>query len=257
MTRDVPDAELRAARRGAERKAFELRNGGLPEDAVWWLHRRTLPDGRVLYLTPYGAGLLYVQVSPDSRAMHFTDTWCYAADAHEAAWRAVLGWDGEGEPDGWFRHPQSGRRWVSEPEPVPADPAERTLLSLQSRWAHDGCSREQIASEALDIIRDLTLNACAERALASVQIDRLSARVDEYARGVVADDLLRTLERQNNNQAGRIRELEKHLECWHCQVELLPAEPPHCMICPGFECCDAPACTEPGCAERTGQSDDD
>ena len=27
-----------------------------------------------------------------------------------ADWRAALGWDGNGEPEGWYRHVPSGRR---------------------------------------------------------------------------------------------------------------------------------------------------
>jgi hypothetical protein len=36
------------------------------------------------------------------------DRWCYhtAADAR----RALDAWDGQGEPEGWHRHPASGRR---------------------------------------------------------------------------------------------------------------------------------------------------
>ncbi len=38
----------------------------------------------------------------------FAQTYCY----HDAdlAWRAVLGWDGEGDPEGWVRHHQTMRR---------------------------------------------------------------------------------------------------------------------------------------------------
>jgi hypothetical protein len=36
------------------------------------------------------------------------DCWCYST--YEAARRALQAWDGEGEPEGWIRHPGSGRR---------------------------------------------------------------------------------------------------------------------------------------------------
>lgn len=38
----------------------------------------------------------------------YSDRWCYAT-AREAA-DALGRWDGDGEPDGWHRHPDSGRR---------------------------------------------------------------------------------------------------------------------------------------------------
>jgi hypothetical protein len=38
----------------------------------------------------------------------FDDRWCY--DNYEAAKRALDAWDGIGEPNGWKRHPGSGRR---------------------------------------------------------------------------------------------------------------------------------------------------
>lgn len=41
----------------------------------------------------------------------FDNRWCYKN--HRDAKRALDGWSGHGEPDGWHRHPASGRR-VSE-----------------------------------------------------------------------------------------------------------------------------------------------
>ena len=34
--------------------------------------------------------------------------WCY--ESYEAAKEALDAWNGEGEPDGWHRHPTTGRR---------------------------------------------------------------------------------------------------------------------------------------------------
>lgn len=45
----------------------------------------------------------------------YDDGWCYK-DVHHAFF-ALVEWDGEGEPDGWFRHPPTGRR---RPENDPA-----------------------------------------------------------------------------------------------------------------------------------------
>jgi hypothetical protein len=36
------------------------------------------------------------------------DRWCY--HSREDAQKALDNWNGIGEPDGWHRHPQSGRR---------------------------------------------------------------------------------------------------------------------------------------------------
>jgi len=38
----------------------------------------------------------------------YADRWCYHT-VNDAA-RALLAWDGKGEPEGWHRHPPSGRR---------------------------------------------------------------------------------------------------------------------------------------------------
>lgn len=38
----------------------------------------------------------------------YGDRWCYKT--YEAAKAALEAWDGEGEPDGWHRHPMTGRR---------------------------------------------------------------------------------------------------------------------------------------------------
>jgi hypothetical protein len=196
------------------------------------------------------------------------------------------------------------------PETVPDDAGERTLLSLQSRWAHAECSREQVAAEALAVIRQLTLDACADRVRLTTKVAALSAlaetilqpppdvqqvydlqnrlvqhtdeldrvlgqadrgllnwtlgsvcmmhvRIQKLASGQAADDLLRTLERQNDNQAERIRELEKHTMCWHCHDVLTPDEPPHCQACPAFACCDVRNCPQPGCEERMGWPGDE
>lgn len=83
-------------------------------DTQWWWHKRRLPDGRVLYLMPLLTGNR-LGISRDAETCTFEDVWDYPRDVDgcsfiDAGWRAALGWDGEGEPEGWYRHPQSGRR---------------------------------------------------------------------------------------------------------------------------------------------------
>lgn len=67
-----------------------------------------LPDGRIVALLSWG-GSGY-QLSIGTFGLGWDDTWIYLAEMGAAAWRASLGWDGEGEPEGWYRHPASGRR---------------------------------------------------------------------------------------------------------------------------------------------------
>lgn len=38
----------------------------------------------------------------------FDDRWCYV-DANAAKW-GLREWSGQGDPDGWHRHPRTGRR---------------------------------------------------------------------------------------------------------------------------------------------------
>ena len=71
----------------------------------WWIRRRELPDGRVIHLQRM-AHFYRVSVSPPDTPT-FDHVYDYEAD--ETAWTAFLTWDGKGDPDGWYRHPQSGR----------------------------------------------------------------------------------------------------------------------------------------------------
>lgn len=49
------------------------------------------------------------------------DRWCY--ESYEKALAALTAWDGIGEPQGWHRHPASGRRrpWGNQVEEYTAD----------------------------------------------------------------------------------------------------------------------------------------
>jgi hypothetical protein len=103
VTREVSDAELRLAQSLGERNC----RAGSP-----CLFERRLGDGRVLQVLPWRcAGL---QLSVGAGDGYYTDCWIYDAEQYadqvDDGWRAALGWDGQGEPDGWYRHPQSGRR---------------------------------------------------------------------------------------------------------------------------------------------------
>jgi len=46
----------------------------------------------------------------------YKDRWCYGS--YEEARAALDAWDGVGEPDGWHRHPATGRRRKNGKEEV-------------------------------------------------------------------------------------------------------------------------------------------
>lgn len=66
---------------------------------------RVLPDGRVCVVSHflYTAGILI-----DCHQFGYEDRFCYKDI--DAAWKALQAWSGDGEPEGWHRHPSSGRR---------------------------------------------------------------------------------------------------------------------------------------------------
>lgn len=74
-----------------------------------YLAVQPLGDGRGVYLLPMAFGNLRLAIG-EIGSLSFDDVWCYQAEQSDAAWRAALGWDGEGEPEGWYRHPETGRR---------------------------------------------------------------------------------------------------------------------------------------------------
>jgi len=103
-TRDVSETELRAA----QSLGWAARRAGA--DYLW---ARLLDDGRRgVYLMPLFSGSLRLGIGlhgDDS----LTDVWDYSSDVPgcvDAGWRAAIGWDGTGEPEGWYRHPRTGRR---------------------------------------------------------------------------------------------------------------------------------------------------
>lgn len=98
--REVTDDELRLAQ-GLGYAAHAA--GG---DYLWV---RVLPDGRGVYLMAMAFGNLRLAIG-EHGSMYLDDGWCFQAAQTDAAWRAAIGWDGEGEPEGWYRHPESGRR---------------------------------------------------------------------------------------------------------------------------------------------------
>jgi hypothetical protein len=70
----------------------------------YW-HVRKLPDGSYVGLFKF----LYTwAICWDLHPGGYEDRWCYPSYCDAKA--ALDAWDGEGEPQGWHRHPPSGRR---------------------------------------------------------------------------------------------------------------------------------------------------
>lgn len=99
-TADVTDADIHRAR---IKGIIAVANG------ADYLHIRPLGDGRAVFLLPMLMGNTRIAIGDVGRP-YFDDGWCYQFEQNYAAWRAALGWDGEGEPEGWYRHPDTGRR---------------------------------------------------------------------------------------------------------------------------------------------------
>ena len=97
----------------AEIDAAKLQSFTYLTNGAGFLFVRPLPDGRVLYLAPLLTGAT-LGISIDATVCVYQNRWDYPSDEalcpYDAQWRAALGWDGDGEPEGWYRHPQSGRR---------------------------------------------------------------------------------------------------------------------------------------------------
>jgi hypothetical protein len=74
------------------------------------LAQRLLPDDRgelCVYPLRFGAARLTFGRDPNCE-FGYDDCWDYPYPA--AAITAMERWDGQGEPEGWLRHPASGRR---------------------------------------------------------------------------------------------------------------------------------------------------
>jgi hypothetical protein len=78
----------------------------LEQDEEGW--RRTLPDGRVLHIVTQPFNWKLGVSQPENVHTFYDDTWEYTDGG--AAFDAFMIWDGDGEPEGWYRHPMSGRR---------------------------------------------------------------------------------------------------------------------------------------------------
>lgn len=75
---------------------------------------RPLGDGRYAAISP----LMFTHAIIVGRIgdLGYDDRWCY--HDHASALAALDAWNGVGEPEGWHRHPASGRRRNGEEEYV-------------------------------------------------------------------------------------------------------------------------------------------
>lgn len=70
-------------------------------------HAKLFDDGRYACVAPFlfTHAILLGRVGEQNS---YDDRWCYAT--FEKAVAAIDSWDGAGEPEGWHRHPMTGRR---------------------------------------------------------------------------------------------------------------------------------------------------
>lgn len=66
---------------------------------------REFPNGRDACITQL---LFTYAILSDIEVWGYGDRWCFSSYAKAKA--ALDAWDGQGEPTGWHRHPDSGRR---------------------------------------------------------------------------------------------------------------------------------------------------
>lgn len=73
------------------------------------LHRRVLEDGRILelWLTVYNWRITITE--PQSDGFCHENMWCFKRERLAEALAAFHDWDGAGEPEGWNKHPPTGR----------------------------------------------------------------------------------------------------------------------------------------------------
>ena len=66
---------------------------------------KVLPDGRICGVHQL---LFHWTLHVDLDLIGYAERYCYSTK--EGAIKALTEWDGKGDPQGWHRHPESGRR---------------------------------------------------------------------------------------------------------------------------------------------------
>lgn len=91
--------------------------------ARWWRYRRELPTGLVLFVFDVFGGFR-IGLGVSDKAV---DGFCtvFDWDNVQACWRTALGWNGEGDPEGWVRRVDfSPHRCRRRPDGTPASEYE-------------------------------------------------------------------------------------------------------------------------------------
>lgn len=76
-----------------------------PIDRAIYVAFKTMPDGTLCGVHPL---MFHWTLVVDIDPIGYRDRYCYATK--EGAIRALQEWDGTGDPEGWHRHVNSGRR---------------------------------------------------------------------------------------------------------------------------------------------------
>jgi hypothetical protein len=74
-------------------------------DANGYMDYREFANGNDACITPL---MFTCAILSGIEDWGYTDRWCY--ESYEKARAALYAWNGEGEPQGWHRHPGTGRR---------------------------------------------------------------------------------------------------------------------------------------------------
>jgi hypothetical protein len=83
------------------------------KDECGYLGVKPLPGGRWAAIWPK-AFTHAIITGAIGDAAGYADSWCY--ETLVQAWLALGRWDGPGEPEGWIRHPDTGRRVSRDPD---------------------------------------------------------------------------------------------------------------------------------------------
>lgn len=86
----------------------ETRDGMQWDELVGAWIVKDAPDGRRVWVTPFMFTAGIVIGEPD--ALTYDDRWCYVTVSQAAVWGRRWSAEAGTEPDGWHRHPTSGRR---------------------------------------------------------------------------------------------------------------------------------------------------
>ncbi len=70
-------------------------------------HPKVLSGKRIAVVCRFLTTDAILVMTADHAELGYEDRWCYV---HGHAVKALQAWNGEGEPQGWHRHPRTGRR---------------------------------------------------------------------------------------------------------------------------------------------------